>query len=238
MPSKLKYKRVLLKVSGEGLCDAGGNGIDSDAVLSLARKIQKLASIGVELAVVVGGGNFIRGAQLDVPHIQAATKDYMGMLATVMNAIALQDTCESIGLETRVQSSITINRVCEPWILRRAVRHLEKGRVVILGAGTGNPHFTTDTAAAQRAIELDCGLLMKATKVDGVYDSDPKKNPKAKKYDRISYLDCINKNLRVMDATAITLCKEYRLPIMVVNMASDADLAAAVQGKAVGTLVS
>ncbi len=234
----LTYPRILLKVSGEGFARSKDSGIDAEAILKLAHKIEALLDLGVELAVVVGGGNFVRGAQLKIPHIQAATADYMGMLATLMNALALQDTCESIGLSTRVQSSIEIPRICEPWIRRRALRHLEKGRVVILGAGTGNPHFSTDTAAAQRAIELDCNILIKATQVDGIYDSDPNLNPEAQKYQEVSYNECLRKNLRVMDATAIALCREHALPIMVLNIADTENLLRALTGRAVGTLVT
>ncbi|NUQ34313.1 MAG: UMP kinase [Planctomycetaceae bacterium] len=232
-----KYRRILLKISGESLCSSGKSGIDGNAILSLAEKIKHVHDEGVQLVVVVGGGNYVRGAGLKVSSIQPATADYMGMLATVMNAIALQDTCETIGLETRVLSAISINRICEPWIRRRAVRHIEKGRVVILAAGTGNPHFTTDTAAAQRALEIGCDVLIKATKVDGVYDSDPVKNASATRYDRLDYLDCINRDLRVMDATAITLCKEHGLPIIVMSIDSADEILAAIRGERVGTYV-
>ena len=236
--AKTKYKRVLLKISGESLCKSGEQGIDADAIVNVAHKIKKVKDLGIELALVVGGGNLLRGGDLKVPSIQPATADYAGMLAIVMNAILLQDTCESIGLETRVQSAIAMDRVCEPWIRRRAVRHLEKGRVVILAAGTGNPHFTSDTAAAQRAIELNCDVLLKATQVDGVYDSDPKQNPDAKKFDSLSYLDCINKDLRVMDTTAIALCKEHDLPVIVMNIADADNMTRAIKGESVGTVVS
>ena len=184
-----------------------------------------------------GSGNFVRGAQLNVPQIQRATADYMGMLATVMNAMALQDACESIGLETRVLSSIDVPNVAEKWIRRRAMRHLEKRRVVIIAAGTGNPHFTTDTAAAQRAIELGCDVIIKATKVDGVYDKDPKKHKDAKRYERVTYLEALQKGLRFMDATAVALCMEHKMPLIVLDMKASGDVERAMKGEKVGTLI-
>jgi len=235
--SKLEYRRVMLKISGEGLANKGSHGIDSAAILELANKIKTVAALGVELAIVVGGGNFIRGAQMKASSVQRATADYMGMLATVMNAVALQDTCESIGVPSRVLSSIEMPRVAEGWIRRRAIRHLEKGRVVILAAGTGNPHFTTDTAAAQRAVELNCDVLIKATQVDGVYDSDPAKNPDAKRYDEVSYMECLRRELEVMDQTAIAMCRAHSLPLRVMNISSAENMVKAIQGEKVGTLV-
>ncbi|MDC1142020.1 UMP kinase [Planctomycetota bacterium] len=232
-----KFQRPLLKVSGEAFCNEGGFAVDAEAVLSLANTIKHTVETGVQLAVVVGGGNFIRGAQIGIGSIQRATADYMGMMATVMNAVALQDTCESIGVETRVLSSIDVPRVAEKWVRRRAIRHMEKGRVVIIGAGTGNPHFTTDTAAAQRAIELDCDVILKATKVDGVYDSDPKINADAVKYDQLSYQEALEKNLRFMDQTAIALCREHKMPVMVMNMNDPMNIEKAIYGQPSGTLI-
>ncbi|MCC6573453.1 MAG: UMP kinase [Planctomycetes bacterium] len=234
---KCKFKRPLIKISGEAFCKPGGFGVDGDEVLALAKSIKKVHELGIQLAVVVGGGNFVRGAQLNIPHIQRATADYMGMLATVMNAMALQDTCESIGLDTRVLSSLDVPNVAEKWIRRRAMRHLEKRRVVVIAAGTGNPHFTTDTAAAQRAIELSCDVIMKATKVDGVYDKDPMKHKDAKKFDQITYLEALQKGLRFMDATAVALCMEHRMPLMVMDMKREGEIERAILGKKVGTLI-
>jgi uridylate kinase len=206
-------------------------------MLSIARTIKHIVELPVQLAVVVGGGNFVRGAQLNIPSIGKATADYMGMLATVMNAIALQDTCESIGLQTRVLSSLDVPRVAEKWVRRRAIRHMEKGRVVIIAAGTGNPHFTTDTAAAQRAIEIGCDVIIKATKVDGVYDSDPKKNAGAKRFTRLTYQEALEKNLRFMDQTAIALCREHAMPVMVTDMNVPGNIERAIQGEDVGTVI-
>ena len=235
--SDKKFHRPLLKVSGEAFCNAGGFGVDAEAVGNLAETIKGTLSTGVQLAVVVGGGNFIRGAQIGISSIQKATADYMGMMATVMNAVALQDTCESIGVEARVLSSIDVPRVAEKWVRRRAIRHMEKGRVVIIGAGTGNPHFTTDTAAAQRAIELDCDVILKATKVDGVYDSDPETNPDAVKYEKLTFQEALEKNLRFMDQTAIALCREHKMPVMVMNMNDVENIKNAIFGKPSGTLI-
>src|SRR3954468_16208971 len=197
------YKRVLLKISGEGMSHEGGFGLEADELENIAKQCVDVCKMGVELAIVVGGGNFIRGATFaEDGHIKRATADYMGMLSTVINALALQETMEKFGQQTRVQSAIGIHTVCEPFIRRRAIRHLEKGRAVVLAAGTGNPYFTTDTSAALRATELHAEVLMKATKVDGVYDSDPKKNPGAKMYDRLTYSDAMTQRLKVMDMTA------------------------------------
>ncbi|MCA8910472.1 MAG: UMP kinase [Planctomycetes bacterium] len=235
--SASKYRRPLLKLSGEALGPDKGMGVDGDRMLSIAQTVKDILAIPVELAVVVGGGNFIRGAQLNVPSIQKSTADYMGMLATVMNAIALQDTCESIGLGTRVLSSLDVPRVAERWVRRRAIRHMEKGRVVIIAAGTGNPHFTTDTAAAQRSIELGCDVIIKATKVDGVYDKDPKTNGDAKRFTKLTYQEALEKNLRFMDQTAIALCREHKMPVFVTDMNVPGNIERAIRGEDVGTLI-
>jgi len=236
--SKLAYRRILLKISGESLSSPGGMGVEGEAIAKTARRIQDIAATGVELAVVIGGGNWVRGAKLGIGQIDAATADYMGMMGTIMNAVALQDACEKIGLQTRVLSSLAVPRVCEEWIRRRAMRHLEKGRVIILAAGTGNPHVTTDTAAAQRAKELGCDVLIKATTVDGIYDRDPRKNPGAMKFDKITYHEVLVRNLKVMDATAFAMCQQNRVPILVINMDDDSALRAALNGERVGTLVT
>ena len=233
-----KYKRVLLKISGEAFCKEGAQGIDIDEVRSIALQVKAAASIGTQVAVVVGGGNIIRGGQIAKHGITHATGDSMGMLATVINALALQDVCEALKLPTRVCTALSVHSVAEPYIRRRAVRHLEKNRTVILAAGTGNPHFTTDTAAALRATELGCDVLLKASKVDGVYDSDPHKNPKAKKFSRLTYLDCLNKGLGVMDVTAISMCMEQKLPIIVFNLREEGNILKAVAGEAIGTLIA
>ena len=234
-----KFHRILLKISGEGLCREGGFGLESAELTTIAQQIAHVAQSGVQVAVVVGGGNFIRGEVLAAGgQIQRATADYMGMLGTVMNAMALQDMLESVGQPTRVASALTVSQVCEPFIRRRVLRHLEKGRVVILAAGTGNPFFTTDTCAALRATELNVDILMKATKVDGVYDSDPKKNPAAKMFDRLTYKQVINDNLRVMDMTAISLSMERKIPILVFNLKKSGNIARAVAGEKLGTIIT
>ena len=232
-----KYKRVLLKISGEAFCKEGATGIDIDEVQSIARQIKEAASIGTQVAIVVGGGNIIRGSSISKHGITQATGDSMGMLATVINALALQDVLEHVGLATRVLTALSVHSVAEPYIRRRAVRHLEKGRMVILAAGTGNPHFTTDTAAALRATELGCEVLLKASKVDGVYDDDPHKNPKAKKIERLTYLDVLNQRLGVMDITAISMCMEHRLPIIVFNLRREGNILKAVSGESIGTII-
>lgn len=233
----LKYHRILLKMSGEALAGEGGFGIDPHQALNIAERVRSVREMGVDVAIVIGGGNLWRG-RVGMSHgMDQATADYMGMLATVMNAMALMDAMESLNVVTRVQSAIEMRSVAEPYIRRRAIRHLEKGRVVIFGGGTGNPYFTTDTAAALRATEIGADVLIKATKVDGVYDSDPKQNPNAKKFEKISYIDAINMRLQVMDTTALTLCMENKLPIMVLNLWDDAVLARALKGEQVGTLV-
>jgi uridylate kinase len=241
MPSDSKpvYKRVLLKISGEGFCKEGGFGIEGTELETIANQCIEVARMGVELAIVVGGGNFIRGATFsEKGHIPRATADYMGMLATVLNAVALQETMEKFGQPTRVMSAISVYSVCEPFIRRRAVRHLEKGRVVILAAGTGNPFFTTDTCAALRATELGVEVLLKATKVDGVYTADPKKDPSARLYDTISYQQVLDQKLRVMDLTAITLSMERKIPLVIFNLMKSGNIARVMRGERVGTKVS
>ena len=237
MPNTFKYKRVLLKLSGEALAGKKGFGIEPKIVDDLADEIVEVVEGGVELAVVVGGGNFFRGMAGSAEGMDRSQADNIGMLATVMNAIALQEAFERHGIETRVQSAINMQEVAEPFIRRRAVRHLEKGRVVIFAAGSGNPYFTTDTAASLRACEINAEVLMKATKVDGVYDSDPAKNPDAKKFDFISYKDVIAKDLHVMDTTATSLCMENDLPILVFDLDTKDNIARALRGENVGTLV-
>jgi uridylate kinase len=236
--SQYKYKRILLKLSGEALAGESGFGIDVDEAESIAKRIKEVHETGVEVAVVIGAGNLWRGKQGLERGMDRSTADYMGMLATVMNAMALMDALEREGVYTRVLSAIEMRAIAEPYIRRRAIRHLEKGRVVIFGAGTGNPFFSTDTAAALRATEIDADVVIKATKVDGVYDSDPKKNPDAKRFDKLNYIDVINRRLQVMDSTAITHCMENKLPILVLNLWDPEALPAAMRGEAVGTLVS
>jgi len=233
------YQRVLLKISGEGFCQEGGFGIDAEDLENIARQCVNAVQMGVQLAVVVGGGNFIRGATFsEQGHIPRSTADYMGMLATVLNALALQETMEKFGQPTRVQSAIGIYSVCEPFIRRRAVRHLEKRRVVILAAGTGNPFFTTDTCAALRATELQADVLLKATKVDGVYSADPHKNKDAVLYHDITYEQVLRDKLRIMDLTAITLCMERKIPLVVFNLRTPDNIARVLRGEKVGTKIS
>ena len=231
------YRRVLLKLSGE-VCGGGKVGVDTHVVKSIARQIADVVRTGVQVAAVVGGGNFFRGAELEQAGMDRARADYMGMLGTVMNCLALQDFCEKQGVDTRVQTAITMGQIAEPYIPRRAIRHLEKGRVVIFGAGSGMPYFSTDTVAAQRALEIGAEVLLKATQVDGVYDADPKKVPDARKYERISYAECLHRGLQVADATAFSLCMEHQLPIVVFNLLEDGNIARVVQGETIGTLVS
>lgn len=237
MSEDYKYKRVLLKLSGEALAGDLGYGIDPRVVDELAEQIAEIVHDGVEVAIVVGGGNIFRGLAGSAEGMDRAQADYIGMLATVMNALALQDAFERHGIVSRVQSAINMLQVSEPYIRRRAERHLEKGRVVILAAGTGNPYFTTDTTAALRACELDVDCLMKATKVDGVYDSDPMKNPDAKKFDEISYMDVIAKELHVMDTTATSLCMDNNMPMIVFDLTRPGNIARALKGENVGTVV-
>ncbi|MGD0884237.1 MAG: UMP kinase [Thermodesulfovibrionales bacterium] len=231
------YKRILLKLSGEALMGEKSYGIDSTTVHFMASEIRGIVAMGVEIAVVIGGGNIFRGVEASVKGMERASADYMGMLATVINALALQNSLEKIGVHTRVQSAIEMQELAEPYIRRRAMRHLEKGRVVIFAAGTGNPYFTTDTAAALRAMEIGAEIILKATKVDGVYTSDPMKDPTAKKYSFISYIDVLRKGLSVMDSTAISLCMDNNLPIMVFNVRAKGNIKKIVQGKRIGTLV-
>ena len=236
MDPGMKYKRVLLKLSGEALKGELSYGIDSASLHSIALRITEASNLGVEVAVVVGGGNIWRGANADEFGMDRATADYIGMLATVMNALALQDSLENLGTLTRTQSSISIQAVAEPYIRRRAIRHLEKGRVVIFGGGTGSPHVTTDTAAALKAVELNADLLLMSKHgVDGVYDSDPHQNPDAKKFESISYMDALNKRLQVMDATAISLCMNNELPIVVFDLLKEGNLMSILRGNKVGT---
>jgi len=234
----LKYKRVLLKLSGEALGSKDGFGIDPKEAEAIAERVREVRQMGVDVAVVIGAGNLWRGRTGIERGMDRATADYMGMLATVMNALALMDAMERSGMVTRVQSAIQMQAVAEPYIRRRAIRHLEKGRVVIFGGGTGNPHFSTDTAAALRGIEIGADVLIKATKVDGVYDADPKKNPAAVRFDQLTYLDALNRRLGVMDSTALTLCMENHLPILVLNLWDPTALGKAISGEPVGTLVT
>ncbi len=233
-----KYGRVLLKLSGEALSSETGVGISPEAVQDMARQIREVRELGVQVVVVVGGGNIFRGLSGSERGIERATGDYMGMLATIINALALQDALEKIGVATRVQSAISMAQVAEPFIRRRAVRHLEKGRVVIFGGGTGNPYFSTDTAAALRANEIGAEVILKATKVDGIYDSDPFKNPSAKRYSQIKYLEALQKQLKVMDSTAFSLCMDNKMPIIVFDLFRPHNLKRVVMGEAVGTLVT
>jgi len=233
-----RYKRILVKLSGEALMGVSDYGIDPAFLKRLAAEIGAVREAGVEVALVMGGGNLFRGAGLARTGMDRVTADQMGMLATVMNSLALQDALESIGLHVRVMSAIRINEVCEDYIRRRAVRHLEKGRVTIFAAGTGNPFFTTDTAASLRAIEIDAQLLLKATKVDGVYDADPTANPGARRYDRLRYDQVLDDRLNVMDATAIVLCRDHDLPMRVFNLNEANALVRAARGEDVGTLVT
>ena len=238
MPETLKYPRVLLKISGEALAGDKGVGFDFDRIGFFADQILGVAALGVQLGMVVGGGNIVRGSQLSQMGMDRVNADYMGMLGTVINALALQDVLEKKGLDTRVMTAIRMEELAEPYIRRRALRHFEKGRTVIFAAGTGNPYFSTDTAAVLRAIQMKADVIIKATSVDGVYSADPKKDTTAKKYETISYRDVMVDELKVMDQTAITLCKENRLPLIVLNINSTGAIAQAVRGERVGTLVS
>ena len=233
-----KYSRVLLKLSGEALSGEGGMGIHPKAVQDTAEQIREVRELGVQVVVVVGGGNIYRGLGGSERGIERATGDYMGMLATVINALALQDALEKLGVATRVQTAITMAQVAEAFIRRRAVRHLEKGRVVIFGGGTGNPYFSTDTAAALRANEIGAEVILKATKVDGIYDSDPKKNSKARRFSQISYLEALKRQLKVMDSTAFSLCMDNKMPIIVFDLFRPHNLRRVVMGEKVGTLVT
>jgi uridylate kinase len=236
MAAELKYRRILLKLSGEAL-GPQGYGIHADTVRRIAAEVKHVHELGVEIAMVIGGGNMWRGADHAATGIDRATADYVGMLATVMNSLVMQDAMEKLGMTTRVQTAIEMPPVAEPFIRRRAERHLEKGRVVILAAGSGNPFFTTDTAAALRAVELNAQVLLKATKVDGVYDDDPMRNAKAQKFEELSYMRALTMGLKVMDSTALSLCKDNRLPIVVFNLNEAGALEALVRGQKRGTLV-
>ncbi len=234
----LKYKRVLIKLSGEALLGAEDYGIDPAVLRQVASDIHDLIQVGVEVAIVIGGGNIFRGAGLAAKGMDRVSADHMGMLATVINALALQDAFEREGLFARVMSALKINAVCEDYIRRRAIRHLEKGRVVILAAGTGNPFFTTDSAASLRAIEIGAQLMIKATKVDGVYNADPARDPSAVRYDELDYDDVLDRKLAVMDATAVVLCRDNQMPLRVVNMTQTGAFVRAALGESVGTLVT
>jgi uridylate kinase len=236
--SQPRYRRIVLKVSGEGFCAPGEFGIHPEPLKRIAREIKEVAALDVQVAVVVGGGNFLRGARFAAQlGIEEATGDYMGMLATVLNALALQEALEQVGEATRVQSALTISRVCESFIRRRALRHLEKGRIVVLAAGTGNPHVTTDSCAALRAAELKADALLKATKVDGVYDDDPEKNPAATLYEHVTYNQVIDQRLRVMDVSAIDVCQQHHVPIVVFNLFRPGTMRRVVLGEPLGTHV-
>jgi len=232
------WRRVLLKLSGEAFAGGGGLGVDPDVVASIARQITGVVNSGTEVAVVIGGGNYFRGAQLSERGMERARADYMGMLGTVMNCLALQDFCEKAGIETRVQTAIAMGQVAEPYIPRRAMRHLDKGRVVIFGAGLGRPYFSTDTTAAQRALEIGADVVLMAKGVDGVYDSDPRSNPEATRFEELTYDEVLARDLKVADATAISLCRDNDLPIVVFNLLEEGNIARAARGERIGTLVS
>lgn len=235
---KPKYNRVLLKVSGEGLCEKGGKGIDGPALQKVASEIKQVAELGVQLCLVVGGGNIVRGAELARDtHIVEVTGHYMGMLGTVINALAIQDTLEGLGIDTRVQSAVAVDRVCEKFIRRRAIRHLEKGRVVIFAGGTGNPFVTTDTCAALRATEVGAKIVLKATKVDGVYDSDPVGNPSARRFTHLTYNEVIDQRLKVIDVSAVDMCQRNHIPLIVFNLNVPGNMRRAVLGEPIGTLI-
>jgi uridylate kinase len=234
---KLYYKRVLLKLSGEALAGEQRYGIDPLTITTIANEIKEVVTCGVQLALVIGGGNIFRGLAASSKGMDRASADYMGMLATMINSLAMQDALEKIGVDTRVQSAIAMQEVAEPYIRRRAIRHLEKGRVVIFGAGTGNPYFTTDTAASLRAMEIGAEVILKGTKVDGVYSADPKKDPNAVKFTKLTYIDVLKKGLQVMDATAISLCMDNSLPIIVFDVTTDGNVKKVVYGERIGTIV-
>lgn len=237
--AELKFRRILLKLGGEALAGEGGFGINPDQAEFLAKKVSAIIEMGVQVAVVIGGGNLWRGKQDGLDHgMERVTADHMGMLATVMNALALQDALERRAIPTRVMTGIEVRAVAEPYIQRRAIRHLEKGRAVIFGAGTGNPYFTTDTAASLRAMEIDAEILIKATKVDAVYDSDPKLNANAQRFDHLTYIDALNMRVGVMDSTAMAMCMDNNLPICVLNLWQEGSLEAVVRGEAIGTLIT
>jgi len=233
----LKFKRILLKISGEAMMGDRGYGVDPATVDFIAKEIKDAVSMGVQVAIVIGGGNIFRGVEASVQGMERASADYMGMLATVINALALQNSLEKRKVSTRVQSAIEMKELAEPYIRRKAMRHLEKGRTVIFAAGTGNPYFTTDTAASLRAMEIGADVILKATKVDGVYSSDPMKDPSAKKFSTITYIDVLKKGLSIMDSTAISLCMDNDLPIMVFNLRGRGNIRKILEGKKIGTLV-
>ena len=233
----MKYKRILLKLSGEALMGNKQFGIDNNRLMQYAEEIREIADLGAEIGIVIGGGNIFRGVQAERGGMERTQGDYMGMLATMINSMALQAALESVGLFTRLQSAIEMKQIAEPFIKRKAVRHLEKGRIVIFGSGTGNPFFTTDSAASLRAIEIDAEVILKGTRVDGIYDKDPEENASAKKFDTITFDEAYEKNLKVMDMTAFTLCKENELPVIVFNMNKTGNLKKVVTGEEIGTLV-
>ncbi|MBX2976171.1 MAG: UMP kinase [Ignavibacteriaceae bacterium] len=234
---ELKYKRILLKLSGESLMGKKGFGIDSEVLDFFAEEVKQVHDAGVEIGIVIGGGNIFRGLSATDQGIERVTGDHMGMLATMINSLALQNAIEKKGTFSRLMSAIHMEQIAEPYIRRRAIRHLEKGRIVIFGSGTGNPYFSTDTAASLRAVEIEADVIIKGTRVDGIFDSDPEKNPDAFKFENISYIDILKKNLRVMDLTAVSLCQENQLPMVVFNMDVPGNLLALVKGENVGTLV-
>ncbi len=234
----MKYKRILLKLSGEALMGNKQFGIDNNRLMQYAEEIREIADLGAEIGIVIGGGNIFRGVQAERGGMERTQGDYMGMLATMINSMALQAALESVGLFTRLQSAIEMKQIAEPFIKRKAVRHLEKGRIVIFGSGTGNPFFTTDSAASLRAIEIDAEVILKGTRVDGIYDKDPEENASAKKFDTITFDEAYKKNLKVMDMTAFTLCKENELPVIVFNMNKKGNLKKVVTGEEIGTLVT
>jgi len=234
---KAQYKRILLKISGEVLSGEGNFGIDSEVMLQIAREIREVKNLGVEMAVVIGGGNIFRGIAASSKGMDRVSADYMGMLATVLNALALQDALEKLGVQTRVQTAIEMREIAEPYIRRKAIRHLEKNRLVIFAAGTGNPYFTTDTTASLRAMEIGADVILKGTKVEGVYDYDPMVDRRAKRYEELTYLDVLKKQLKVMDATAISLCMDHHIPIVVFNLKKKGNIKRVVLGENVGTRV-
>jgi uridylate kinase len=233
-----RFRRVLLKLSGEALAPAQGNGIDLDALGEIAQEVKEVAALGIELALVIGAGNILRGSEYEARGMDRSTADQMGMLATVINALAMQNALEQLDVRTRVLSAIEMHSVCEPYILRRAIRHLEKGRVVVFAAGTGNPYFTTDTAASLRAMEIGADVILKASHtVDGVYDRDPVADPSARRFDHLTYIEVLQRNLKVMDSTAISMCMDHDLPIIVFNLRKRGNIKRAVMGEAIGTRV-
>ena len=233
----MKYKRILLKLSGEAMMGASGFGIDTQVIRRLAAEIKDVHSLGIEIAIVIGGGNIFRGLSDSAKDMDRSTADYMGMLATMINSLALQDGLEKEGVKTRVMSALEMHNVAEPYIRRRAMRHMEKSRIVIFAGGTGNPYFSTDTAASLRAMEVGADVILKGTKVDGVYDSDPKKNKSAVRFEELTYIDCLKRGLKVMDATAISMCMDNKMPIVVFDLFKNGNLKKVIMGEKVGTLV-